>query len=421
MNVLIIGGGGREHAIAWALKKSPKVDLLYAVPGNAGIAEIAEKCFFDVKVMDFDRILDIVKKYKIDLTVVAPDDPLGAGLVDLLNQKGYKAFGPVKEAARLEASKSFAKDFMKKYDIPTAKYAVFDDYIGAVKYALSSKHPLVIKADGLAVGKGVIISQNTRESKEALDLLMRDKKFGASGDRVVIEEFLQGPEITVLAFCDGKSITPMASSQDHKRAFDNDEGLNTGGMGTFSPSRVFTRATAKEFADNIMIKTVKGLISEDIIFKGVIYFGLMLTDEGLKVIEYNARFGDPEAQVVLPRLETDLLDIFNACIDGNLSKLKIEFNNDACVCVILASGGYPGEFEKGLPIDIGDIDSDVMLFHSGTAPSKDGKRILTNGGRVLGVTARGKNIEEARKKAYDNVAKISFKDMRYRTDIGIKK
>jgi phosphoribosylamine--glycine ligase len=308
---------------------------------------------------------------------------------------------------------------MKKYGVPTAKYEVFDDYVKAVNYAVSSKHPLVIKADGLAVGKGVYICENTKESKRAVDELMRDKKFGVSGSKVVIEEFLTGQEITVLAFSDGNSIVPMVSSQDHKRVFDGDMGPNTGGMGAFSPSLVYSPAVENEFVENIMKKTLDGLKSEGIVFKGVIYFGLMLTDAGLKVIEYNARFGDPEAQVVLPRLKTDLLDIMNACIDGNLKKIKIEWERSACVCVVLASGGYPGEFERGLPVSVGNLDEGVILFHAGTL--KSGRNLLTNGGRVFGVTAAGKNIEAARSAAYRNVEKIKFDKMQYRKDIGIKK
>ncbi|MDR2047735.1 MAG: phosphoribosylamine--glycine ligase [Clostridiales bacterium] len=419
MDVLIVGGGGREHAIAWALKKSPKVGKIYAVPGNAGIAEIG-RCYPEISVTDFERILRFLKTHKdVGLTVVAPEEPLAGGLADLLGKNGHKVFGPVKAAAKLESSKSFAKEFMKKYEIPTAKYAVFDDYVNAVKYALSSKHPLVIKADGLAVGKGVYICENTKESKTAIDELMLDGKFGSSGGRVIVEEFLEGPEITVLAFSDGNVIVPMASSQDHKRAFDGDKGPNTGGMGAFSPSPVFTADAAKDFSENIMEKTLAGLKGEGIIFKGVIYFGLMLTRDGLKVIEYNARFGDPETQAVLPRLETDLFDIMSACADGTLSKIKIKWSGRTCVCVVLASGGYPGKFEKELPISIGGTDRDVMLFHAGTV--KSGRRLLTNGGRVLGVTALGATMDAARNKAYKNAEKIGFENMYYRKDIGIKK
>ncbi|MDR2090613.1 MAG: phosphoribosylamine--glycine ligase [Clostridiales bacterium] len=417
MNVLIIGGGGREHAIAWSLKKSPNVGKLYAIPGNAGIAQIA-KCYPDIKAMDFEGILGFLKSHKdVGLTVVAPDDPLGAGLVDLLNSRGYRAFGPVKAAAALEASKAFSKEFMKKYGIPTAKYEVFDDYIKAVNYALSSKHPLVIKADGLAVGKGVYICENTKESKKAVDELMRDKKFGESGSKIVIEEFLSGEEITVLAFSDGNVIVPMESSRDHKRVFDGDIGPNTGGMGAFSPSPAYTPDVAAEFTENIMKKTAEGLKTEGIVFKGVIYFGLMLTSGGLKVIEYNARFGDPETQVVLPRLKTDLLDIMNACVDGTLDKIKIKWEKKPCVCVVLASGGYPGEFEKGLPITVGKLDEKVLLFHAGTA--KSGRNLLTNGGRVLGVTAAGSSIDKAREIVYRNVERIKFDKIHYRKDIGI--
>ncbi|MDR3293926.1 MAG: phosphoribosylamine--glycine ligase [Clostridiales bacterium] len=418
MDILIIGSGGREHAIAWSLKNSKRTEKLYAIPGNAGIAELAE-CHSEIGVMEFDKILAFVAAHpSIGLTVVAPDDPLAEGLVDLLNKNGFRAFGPIKSAARLEASKSFSKSFMKKYAIPTASCEVFDDYGRAREYVLSSPHPLVVKADGLAVGKGVLICKTPTESLAALKELMLDKRFGRSGDRVVIEEFLEGPEITVLSFTDGNTIVPMVSSQDHKRAFDGDKGLNTGGMGTFSPSRVYTAEIEREFREKIMNPTLDGLKAEGIVFRGVLYFGLMLTRDGLKVIEYNSRFGDPETQVILPRLKTDLLEIFNACTDGTLDKIDIEWEDCACVCVILASGGYPAAFKKGLPITVGALDRGILLFHAGTA-KKDGV-LVTSGGRVLGVTAKGKDIGEAREKAYRNIEKITFEGMHYRTDIGIK-
>jgi len=418
-NILIIGGGGREHAITWCLRKSRRVGKLYAIPGNAGIAEIAECHSIGTAAKDFPAILAFIKEHEdIALTVVAPDNPLSEGLVDEIEAIGRRAWGPKKDAAIIEASKAFSKVFMKKYGIPTAEYEVFDEYGAAAAYIEKAAHPLVVKADGLAFGKGVLICNNLSESKNALKEIMLDKAFGKSGNKIVIEEFLEGPEVTVLAFTDGITVCPMVSSQDHKRAYDNDEGLNTGGMGTFSPSKAYTPEIEKYCIENIFKKTVEGLNSEGITFKGVIYFGLMITSSGVKVIEYNARFGDPETQAVLPRLKTDLLDIFYACIDDKLKDMNIEWDDQAAVCVILASGGYPKDYTKGKEITIGDI-KDVTLFHSGTAV-KDG-RLVTNGGRVLGVTAKGRDVDEARRIAYENVEKISFDDMFYRKDIGIKK
>lgn len=418
MDILVIGGGGREHAICHTLKKSPKVGKLYCLPGNAGISEIAE-CI-DIGVMEFDRIRDFVKTHKnIDMVMVAPDDPLAGGLVDLLEEDGVRVFGPRKNAAIIEGSKAFSKQLMKKYNIPTADYEEFVDYDKAVEYVCNAKYPLVVKADGLALGKGVIICQNVEEAKDALYEMMVDKKFKAAGNKVIIEEFLVGREVSVLAFTDGKTIIPMVSSQDHKRAYDNDEGLNTGGMGTFSPSKIYTPEIEKEVLKNIILPTVDAMNKEGRTFKGVLYFGLMLTDDGVKVLEYNARFGDPETQVVLPRLKTDLVDIFNAVIDGKLADINIEWDDNAAVCVILASGGYPEKYEKGLPITIGKLDDDVVLFHAGTKKDENGQ-YLTNGGRVIGVTCLGKTIEDAREKAYRNIKNISFKNMHYRKDIGIK-
>ncbi|MGN0771391.1 MAG: phosphoribosylamine--glycine ligase [Christensenellales bacterium] len=418
MSVLVIGSGGREHAICMALAKSPKVDKIYCLPGNAGISEIAE-CH-NISVMDFDSIVKFVQEHKdIDLTVVAPDDPLAAGLVDLLESKGMRAFGPKKNAAIIEASKAFSKNLMKKYGIPTADYVEFDKYDDALAYVRQARYPLVVKADGLALGKGVIICQNEQEGIEAVKEMMVDAKFKDAGKRIVIEEFMVGREVSVLCFCDGKTVVPMVSSQDHKRAHDNDQGLNTGGMGTFAPSKIYTPDMAKQVYDTIILPTVNAMNAENRSFKGVLYCGLMLTEGGVKVLEYNARFGDPETQVVLPKLESDLYDIFNACIDGTLDKIDIEWNDKTAVCVILASGGYPEAYRKGLPITIGKLDKDVILYHAGTA-IKDGK-LVTNGGRVLGVTALGDDMESARQKAYANVGKISFDDMFYRTDIGIKK
>ena len=418
MDVLVIGGGGREHAIVWAFKKSPKVNKIYALPGNAGIEEIAE-CE-NISVMDFENILKFLEAHKnIDLVFVAPDDPLAGGLVDFLEDKGYRVFGPRKNAAIIEGSKSFAKKLMKKYGIPTASYEEFTDYEKALSYVEKQKCPIVIKADGLALGKGVIIAENIDEAKQALYDMMVNETFKEAGKKVIIEEFLKGKEVTVLSFCDGKTIIPMVSSQDHKRAYDNDEGLNTGGMGTFSPSQCYTKQMEDYVYKNIMLKTVDAMNKEGRTFKGVLYFGLMITDDGIKVLEYNARFGDPETQVILPRLDSDFTDIVLSVIDGKLDKADIRWKKESAVCVILASGGYPKNYKKGLEIKIGDIDKDILLFHAGTKKDENGK-LLTNGGRVIGVTALGSSIEEARKKAYKNIEKIYFENMHFRKDIGIK-
>lgn len=418
-SVLVVGGGGREHAICLALSKSKHVDKLYCLPGNAGISEIAECA--PIAATDLQGVLDFVKKHDdIVLTVVAPDDPLALGMVDLLEQNGYRAFGPHKNAAIIEASKAFSKKLMKKYGIPTADYREFDDYEAACEYVRGAKYPLVVKADGLALGKGVIICADEKQALEALAEMMVDKKFKAAGNVVVIEEFLTGKEVSVLAFTDGKTIVPMVSSQDHKRAYDNDQGANTGGMGTFSPSQAYTPDLAEETMRNIILPTMHAMNAEGRTFKGVLYFGLMLTADGVKVLEYNARFGDPETQVVLPRLKTDLFEIFDAVVDERLADVDIQWEDNAAVCVILASGGYPASYKKGIPITIGDIDGDVTLYHAGTAFDKDGN-LVTSGGRVIGVTATGKDIAEARAKAYANVSKIKFDGAFWRTDIGIKK
>ncbi len=419
MNVLVIGGGGREHTIIWKLSQSPKTDKLYCAPGNGGISELAE-CV-PISVMDFDALISFAKEHAIDLTVVAPDDPLAAGAVDAFEAAGLKAFGPRKNAAIIEGSKAFSKDLMKKYNIPTAEYETFSDSAAAIKYITDrNKFPIVVKADGLALGKGVIIAANLDEAADAVHEIMDNKVFGSAGSRVVIEEFLTGPEISVLAFTDGKTIKPMVSAQDHKRAYDNDKGPNTGGMGTFSPSRIYDAALADECMKNIFLPTVNAMNAEGRTFKGVLYFGLMKTPEGVKVIEYNCRFGDPETQVVLPRLKTDLLDIFNAVVDERLDEIAIEWTDNAAVCVVLASGGYPKKYEKGYPIDgIKHAESlGALVFHAGTTYN-DGT-FKTNGGRVLSVTAVGDNLDSAIKKAYEYVDLISFKDMHYRKDIGIK-
>ncbi len=418
MNVLVIGSGGREHTICWSLAKSPKVDKIYCLPGNGGISKIAE-CV-PISVMDFDAIIDFVDSHKdIELTVVAPDDPLAGGLVDRLEEKGHRAFGPRANSAIIEASKAFSKYLMKKYGIPTANYEEFDSYDKAVEYISGAKYPLVVKADGLALGKGVIICNTKEEGLKAVKEMMIDSKFKDAGKRVIVEEFLVGQEVSILSFCDGKTIIPMVNARDHKRAYDNDQGLNTGGMGTFSPSAIYTKEVEEEVMNKIILPTVDALNKEGRTFKGVLYFGLMLTDDGAKVVEYNARFGDPETQVVLPRLKTDLCDIFNAVVDGTLDKINIEWTDDACVCVVMASGGYPESYQKGKEITIGDIADDILIFHAGTV-IKDGK-LVTSGGRVLGVTAKGKDIHEARAKAYEAVSNIHFDGAFYRTDIGIKK
>lgn len=417
MNVLVIGNGGREHAIIRALKKSPRVGKIYAMKGNAGIGELAE--LVDVDYCDVKAVGDWADAHKdVEYTVIAPDDPLALGLADELESRGHRVFGPDKKAAAIESSKAFAKELMKKYGIPTAKYEIFDRYEQALAYVRSAPLPVVLKADGLALGKGVLICSTEAEAEEGLKEIMLDRKFGAAGNKVVVEEFLEGPEVSVLAFTDGKTIVPMVTSCDHKRAFDGDKGLNTGGMGTFSPAPFYGEKCADEVMKKIMLPTMAAMNAEGRTFKGVLYFGLMKTKDGMKVIEYNSRFGDPETQVVLPMLKTDLLDIFEAVTDERLADIRIEWEEGACVCVVLASGGYPVKYEKGKVIEIGALDPDVFLYHAGTAV-KDGK-LVTAGGRVLGVSAKGATVEEARKKAYENVRKISFDGMHYRTDIGIK-
>ncbi|MBQ8395077.1 MAG: phosphoribosylamine--glycine ligase [Clostridia bacterium] len=417
MNVLVIGNGGREHAVVTALKKSPKVDKIYAMKGNAGIAEMAE--LVDVNYCDVKAVGDWVDaKGDIDFTVVTPDDPLALGLVDELQSRGHKAFGPNKNAAIIEASKAFSKELMKKYNIPTAKYETFSDYAEAAAYVEKCDIPVVLKADGLALGKGVLICKTREEAQDGLKEMMLDKKFGAAGNKVVVEEFLEGPEVSALAFTDGKTIKPMITSCDHKRAKDNDEGLNTGGMGTFAPAPFYGEKSQKEVMEKIMLPTVAAMNAEGRTFKGVLYFGLMKTKDGYKVIEYNSRFGDPETQVILPMLKTDLMEIFEAVVDERLEEVNIEWADGACVCLVLASGGYPEKYEKGKEITFGDLDGDILICHAGTK-AKDGK-IVTDGGRVLGVVAKGENIEKARKKVYSNAEKIHFDGMYYRKDIGIK-
>ncbi|MCR5634137.1 MAG: phosphoribosylamine--glycine ligase [Lachnospiraceae bacterium] len=419
MNVLIIGSGGREHAIATSMKKSKRVDKLYCVPGNAGIAQIAE-CNPSIGVMEFDRIVEYAKEIKPDLVFVAPDDPLVGGLVDKLEAEGFKTFGPRKNAAILEGSKAFSKDLMKKYNIPTAAYETFDDADKALEYLEHADMPIVLKADGLALGKGVLICNTLEEAKAGVKEIMLDKHFGDSGNRMVVEEFMTGREVSVLSFVDGKTIKTMTSAQDHKRALDGDKGLNTGGMGTFSPSPFYTKEVDEFCKKNIYQKTVDAMAAEGREFKGIIFFGLMITDKGPRVLEYNARFGDPEAQVVLPRMKNDIIDVCEACIDGTLDKIDLEFEDNAAVCVVLASEGYPVKYDKGLPIkglEAFEGKDDYFCFHAGTKLSDDGQ-ILTNGGRVLGITAKGADLREARKKAYEASEWVSFANKYKRNDIG---
>ena len=418
MKILIVGGGGREHAIAWKLAKSPKVEKMYCAPGNAGIAEVAE-CV-NIGVMEFDKLVAFAKEHEIDLTVVAPDDPLAAGAVDAFEAAGLRAFGPRANAAILEGSKAFSKDLMKKYGIPTAAYETFNDPEKALAYLETAKMPIVLKADGLALGKGVLICKDLEEAKAGVKTLMMDKQFGSAGDEIVIEEFMTGREVSVLSFVDGKTIKIMTSAQDHKRAKDGDQGLNTGGMGTFSPSPFYTPQVDAFCREHIYQKTVDAMKAEGRELKGIIFFGLMLTADGPKVLEYNARFGDPETQVVLPRMKNDLVDLFEACIDGTLDQIDLEFEDNAAVCVVLASAGYPEHYEKGFEIrgleNFKDRDG-YYVFHAGSKFDEQG-RVVTNGGRVLGVTATGTNLKEARANAYKATEWIDFDNKYMRHDIG---
>ena len=420
MKVLVVGGGGREHTIVWKIAQSPKVEKIYCAPGNGGISKLAE-CV-NISATDTDAMVEFAKKENIDLVMVAPDDPLVLGMVDAMEKEGIRAFGPRANAAIIEGSKVFSKDLMKKYNIPTAAYEVFTESEKAIEYLKEqNSYPAVIKAEGLALGKGVIIAQDEKEAIDGIKEIMEDKKFGDSGNRVVIEQFLTGPEVSVLAFTDGNTVKPMVSAQDHKRAYDGDKGLNTGGMGTFSPSRLYDKAKEEECMKNIFIPTIEAMKSEGRPFKGVLYFGLMMTADGVKVIEYNCRFGDPETQVVLPRLKTDLVEIMEAVIDERLDEIEIEWADNAAVCVVMASGGYPVSYEKGHVISgIEDAEAmeNVIVFHAGTK-LEDGN--FTNaGGRVLGVTAVDENLDKAIKRAYEGVSKISWKDEFHRSDIGVK-
>ena len=418
MKVLIIGGGGREHAIAVSMKKSKRVDKIYCVPGNAGIAQIAE-CDTSIGAMEFDKIVAYAKKVNPDLVFVAPDDPLVGGLVDILEAEGFRTFGPRKNAAILEGSKAFSKDLMKKYNIPTAAYETFDDADKALKYLETVDMPIVLKADGLALGKGVLICNTLEEAKAGVKEIMLDKHFGDSGNKMVVEEFMTGREVSVLSYVDGKTIKTMTSAQDHKRALDGDQGLNTGGMGNFSPSPFYTKEVDDFCQKYIYQPTVDAMAAEGRPFKGIIFFGLMLTEKGPRVLEYNARFGDPEAQVVLCRQKNDIMDVVDACIDGTLDKIDLQFEDNAAVCVVLASEGYPVSYEKGKVItglENFEGKEDYYCFHAGTKESNG--QIVTNGGRVLGVTAVGKELKEARAKAYEATKWVEFDNKYMRSDIG---
>lgn len=417
MKVLIVGSGGREHAIAWKAAKSSRVDKIYCAPGNAGISEIAE-CV-NIGAMEFDKLAAFAKEQNIDLTVIGMDDPLVGGIVDVFEQEGLRVFGPKKNAAILEGSKAFSKDLMKKYGIPTAEYETFDSPEAAMQYLETSKYPIVLKADGLALGKGVLICNTKEEAMAGVKTLMLDKQFGAAGNTIVVEEFMTGREVSVLSFVDGNTIKIMTSAQDHKRAKDGDRGLNTGGMGTFSPSPFYTDEIDEFCKKNIYQATVDAMKAEGREFKGIIFFGLMLTEEGPKVLEYNARFGDPETQVVLPRMKNDIIDVFEACIDGTLDSMELDFEDNAAVCVVLASDGYPEKYEKGYEIhgldNFKDKDS-YFVFHAGT--KMENGKIVTNGGRVLGVTATGKDLKTARANAYEATRWIEFENKYMRSDIG---
>ena len=418
MKVLIVGSGGREHAIAWKVAKSPKVDKIYCAPGNAGIAEFAE-CV-PIGAMEFDKMAAFAKEHQVDLTVIGMDDPLVGGIVDVFEKEGLRVFGPRKNAAILEGSKAFSKDLMKKYKIPTAGYETFDTPEAALLYLETAEMPIVLKADGLALGKGVLICNTREEAKDGVKTLMLDKQFGSAGDRIVVEEFMTGREVSVLSFVDGDTIRIMTSAQDHKRAKNGDQGLNTGGMGTFSPSPFYTEEVDEFCRKYVYQATVDAMKAEGRPFKGIIFFGLMLTEKGPKVLEYNARFGDPETQVVLPRMKNDIVEVFEACVDGTLDQIQLEFEDNAAVCVVLASDGYPEHYEKGYPIsgfeNFKGRDG-YYVFHAGTKFDGEG-RVVTNGGRVLGVTAKGENLKQARENAYRATEWITFGNKYMRDDIG---
>lgn len=414
MKILVVGNGAREHTICWKLKQSSKLSKLYCAPGNAGISQIAE-CV-DIKADDLQNLVEYSVNNNIELVVVGPEVPLVAGLVDMLNEKEIMAFGPVKAGAKFEGSKSYSKDFMKKYSIPSARYEAYTDSQKAIEDLNKFNTPIVVKADGLAAGKGVLICETITEAKEAIKSIMDKKQFGDAGNTVVIEEFLRGIEASLLCFVDGKNIIPMESARDYKKAYDEDKGLNTGGMGCFSPNTIFTEELNKYIKENILNRTLNGFLKENIEFKGVLFIGLMIENNQAKVLEYNTRFGDPETEVVLPRLKSDLIDIMLKCIEGNLSEDDLQWKDDKCVTVVLSSGGYPESYEKGKEIaGLNEVDDDIIIFHGGTKLS--GNKALTDGGRVLAVTAMGKSLEEARNKVYKNIRKINFEKMEYRTDI----
>ena len=418
MKVLVVGSGGREHAIVTSVAKSPRVDKIYCAPGNAGIGQLAE--LVPIKAMEFDKLVSFAKDNEIDLTIIGMDDPLVGGIVDEFEKAGLRVFGPRKNAAILEGSKAFSKDLMKKYNIPTAAYETFDNPADALAYLETAKMPIVLKADGLALGKGVLICQNLEEAKNGVKEIMEDKKFGSAGNQMVVEEFMTGREVSVLSYVDGKTIKIMSSAQDHKRAQDGDQGLNTGGMGTFSPSPFYTTEVDEFCKKYVYQATVDAMAAEGREFKGIIFFGLMLTADGPRVLEYNARFGDPEAQVVLPRMKNDIIDVMEACIDSTLDQIDLEFEDNAAVCVVLASDGYPVSYEKGFPIkglEKFEGSDDYFCFHAGTALNDKGE-FVTNGGRVLGITAKGSDLKAARANAYEATKWVEFDNKYMRSDIG---
>ena len=414
MKILVVGGGGREHAICWKLSKEANVEKIYCAPGNAGISNVAE-CI-DIGDSDIENLLKFAKENQIDLTIVGPEIPLVAGIVDAFEKEGLKIFGPNKECAQLEGSKAFSKDFMIRHNLPTAKYKEYTNLDEAISEIDSFGYPVVIKADGLAAGKGVVIPENREDAITTLKEMMSDKKFGKAGDKIVVEEFLNGIETSILAFVDNDTIVPMVSSKDHKKVFEGEAGLNTGGMGTFSPSEIYTDELAKEVQEKILDKTLEGFKKDNLNYKGILFVGLMITEDGPKILEYNVRFGDPETQSVLFRLDTDLNKIISAILDNNLKNIEINYSKEEAICVMLTSGGYPESYEKGKVISgLENLDSDIVVFHSGT--KFDNENIVTNGGRVIGITAKGKSVKEAGEKVYENIKKINFEKMHYRKDI----
>ena len=414
MKILVVGGGGREHAICWKLSKEANVDKIYCAPGNAGISNVAQ-CI-DIQDSNIENLLNFAKENQIDLTIVGPEIPLVAGIVDKFEKEGLKIFGPNKKCAQLEGSKSFSKDFMIRHNLPTAKYKEYTDLDEAISEIDSFGYPVVIKADGLAAGKGVVISENREDAITTLKEMMSDKKFGNAGDKIVVEEFLTGIETSILAFVDNDTIVPMVSSKDHKKVFEGETGLNTGGMGTFSPSEIYTEKLAKEVQEKILDKTLEGFKKDNLNYKGILFVGLMITEDGPKILEYNVRFGDPETQSVLFRLDTDLNKIISEILNNNLKNIEINYSKEEAICVMLTSGGYPENYEKGKVISgLENLDSDIVVFHSGT--KFDNENIVTNGGRVIGITAKSKTVKEAAQKVYENIKKINFEKMHYRKDI----